>query len=169
MFCALAAWVVICSRTPPPGPARPRPLSFYKDYNNAVDMWSLGCILAELLSMQKESFPTSQERNALFPGKSCFPLSAEKPSSYTDALDQLNVIFDVIGTPCEEDTRDLVRIGRWALGWALGLSGLAGLTLWRQVERELVCSSGRLSYLVLSCAVLCSSPPASFAVPIHLR
>lgn len=71
-------------------------------------MWSLGCILAELLSMQKESFPTSQERNALFPGKSCFPLSAEKPSSYSDALDQLNVIFDVIGTPSREDIEDLV-------------------------------------------------------------
>lgn len=72
-------------------------------------MWSLGCILAELLSMQKESFQTSKERSALFPGKSCFPLSAEKPSSYADALDQLNVIFDVIGTPSMEDIKDLVR------------------------------------------------------------
>lgn len=62
--------------------------------------------------MQKDSFPTSQERNALFPGKSCFPLSAEKPSSYSDALDQLNVIFDVIGTPSREDIKDLVRRGQ---------------------------------------------------------
>ncbi|CAN0439530.1 unnamed protein product, partial [Hapterophycus canaliculatus] len=83
-------------------------LILLQDYNNAVDVWSLGCILAELLSMQKESFATSQERNALFPGKSCFPLSAEKPSSYSDALDQLNVIFDVIGTPSREDIKDLV-------------------------------------------------------------
>ena len=50
-----------------------------------------------------------QERNALFPGKSCFPLSADTPLSYSDALDQLNVIFDVIGTPCETDIEDLVR------------------------------------------------------------
>ena len=52
-----------------------------------------------------------QERNALFPGKSCFPLSAEKPSSYSDGLDQLNVIFDVIGTPSREDIAGLVRAG----------------------------------------------------------
>lgn len=89
---------------------RPRATHTEQDYNNAVDVWSLGCILAELLSMQKESFATSQERNALFPGKSCFPLSAEKPSSYSDALDQLNVIFDVIGTPSREDIKDLVRL-----------------------------------------------------------
>ncbi|CAN0386695.1 unnamed protein product, partial [Discosporangium mesarthrocarpum] len=44
-----------------------------------------------------------QERNALFPGKSCFPLSADVPTTYTDKLDQLNVIFDVIGTPSEQD------------------------------------------------------------------
>ncbi|CAN0431778.1 unnamed protein product, partial [Ectocarpus fasciculatus] len=88
-------------------------LILLQDYNNAVDMWSLGCILAELLSMQKESFPTSQERNALFPGKSCFPLSAEKPSSYSDALDQLNVIFDVIGTPSREDIQDLGEVRQY--------------------------------------------------------
>ncbi|CAN0340556.1 unnamed protein product, partial [Laminaria digitata] len=82
-------------------------LILLQDYNNAVDVWSLGCILAELLSMQKESAPTSQERSALFPGKSCFPLSAEKPSSYSDRLDQLNVIFDVIGTPSREDIAGL--------------------------------------------------------------
>ncbi|CAM9475090.1 unnamed protein product [Ectocarpus sp. 8 AP-2014] len=88
-------------------------LILLQDYNNAVDMWSLGCILAELLSMQKESFPTSQERNALFPGKSCFPLSAEKPSSYSDALDQLNVIFDVIGTPSREDIQELGEVRQY--------------------------------------------------------
>eukprot|EP00903_Cladosiphon_okamuranus_P015614 g14418.t1 len=88
-------------------------LILLQDYDNAVDIWSLGCILAELLSMQKESYPTSQERNALFPGKSCFPLSAEKPSSYSDALDQLNVIFDVIGTPSREDIKDLGEVRQY--------------------------------------------------------
>lgn len=121
---------------PPSPPAAPLPSLFSaKDYNNAVDMWSLGCILAELLSMQKESFPTSQERNALFPGKSCFPLSAEKPSSYSDALDQLNVIFDVIGTPSREDIKDLVRwIGCLAVVLVLTLA-LAG-SFWAEVLRH---------------------------------
>lgn len=64
----------------------------------AVDVWSLGCIFAELLSMQAESVPNHRERAPLFPGKSCFPLSVDQARpSCADKLDQLNVIFDVIG------------------------------------------------------------------------
>ena len=41
-----------------------------------------------------------QERNALFPGRSCFPLSPDEDEFAAPAnLDQLNVIFSVIGTP----------------------------------------------------------------------
>ena len=41
-----------------------------------------------------------QERNALFPGRSCFPLSPDEDEFSAPAnLDQLNVIFSVIGTP----------------------------------------------------------------------
>jgi mitogen-activated protein kinase 1/3 len=80
-----------------------------KDYGPAIDMWSVGCIFAELLGMMKESAPTYLDRKPLFPGKSCFPLSPDKhvkeerkgfPFSKND---QLAVIFEVIGTPCEED------------------------------------------------------------------
>ena len=80
-----------------------------KDYGPPVDIWSVGCIFAELLSMMKENAATSQGRNPLFPGTSCFPLSPDNkaaikkngfPSSHND---QLNVIFDVIGTPTEEE------------------------------------------------------------------
>ena len=39
-----------------------------KDYGTAVDMWSIGCIFAELLGMMKESFTTFLERKPLFPG-----------------------------------------------------------------------------------------------------
>ena len=76
-----------------------------KDYGPAVDIWSVGCIFAELLSMMKENAATYQDRHPLFPGTSCFPLSPDHkvavkkggfPSSHSD---QLNVIFDVIGTP----------------------------------------------------------------------
>ncbi|CAN8251789.1 unnamed protein product [Cochlearia groenlandica] len=48
-----------------------------KQYSTAVDMWSIGCIMAELLS-----------HKPLFPGKS--------------ELDQLQKIFAVLGTPSED-------------------------------------------------------------------
>jgi mitogen-activated protein kinase 1/3 len=47
---------------------------------------------------------TRTSRRALFPGRTCFPFSADNnPLAYTDQLDQLNVIFDVIGTPSKEE------------------------------------------------------------------
>jgi serine/threonine protein kinase len=49
-----------------------------RDYTNAVDMWSVGCILAEILL-----------RRPLFPGR--------------DHLHQLNLVTDVIGTPSPSD------------------------------------------------------------------
>ena len=53
--------------------------------------------------MQSENTTNPQDRQALFPGRSCFPLSAESPLAYADQLDQLNVIFDVLGTPSADD------------------------------------------------------------------
>mmetsp|Transcript_16789 Transcript_16789/g.29418 ORF Transcript_16789/g.29418 Transcript_16789/m.29418 type:complete len:427 (+) Transcript_16789:305-1585(+) len=50
----------------------------WREYTNAVDMWSVGCILAEILS-----------RKPLFPGK--------------DYMHQINLITDVIGTPNPQD------------------------------------------------------------------
>jgi serine/threonine protein kinase len=49
-----------------------------KAYSKAIDIWSTGCILAEMLA-----------RRPLFPGK--------------HYLDQLNRILNVIGTPSEKD------------------------------------------------------------------
>ena len=80
-----------------------------KEYGPAIDTWSVGCVFAELLGMMKESAPTYLERRPLFPGKSCFPLSPDKfvkeersgfPFSKND---QLAVIFQVIGSPSEDD------------------------------------------------------------------
>jgi serine/threonine protein kinase len=48
-------------------------------YDRSVDMWSVGCIFAEILG-----------RKALFPGK--------------NFLHQLQLIFDIIGTPSPETT-----------------------------------------------------------------
>jgi len=49
-----------------------------KDYGPAIDIWAVGCIFAELLGMMKENAPTFLDRQPLFPGKSCFPLSPAK-------------------------------------------------------------------------------------------
>jgi len=52
-----------------------------KDYTAAIDVWSLGCIFAELLGMIKENAPTFLDRSPLFPGTSCFPLSPDRANS----------------------------------------------------------------------------------------
>jgi mitogen-activated protein kinase 1/3 len=39
-----------------------------KDYGEAIDVWAIGCIFAELLSMMKENAPTFIDRKPLFPG-----------------------------------------------------------------------------------------------------
>ena len=49
-----------------------------KDYTAAIDMWSIGCIFAELMNMIKENAPTFLDRSPLFPGGSCFPLSPDR-------------------------------------------------------------------------------------------
>ena len=46
-------------------------LILIQPYTSAVDIWSVGCILGELLSMQEESVPSYQDRVPLFPGGSC--------------------------------------------------------------------------------------------------
>ncbi|KAA8498022.1 Extracellular signal-regulated kinase 1 [Porphyridium purpureum] len=50
----------------------------WREYTNSVDVWSVGCILAEIIG-----------RKPLFPGK--------------DYIHQINLITDIIGTPSAED------------------------------------------------------------------
>jgi mitogen-activated protein kinase 1/3 len=82
-------------------------------YTEAIDVWSVGCILAELLQTLKGGPPAS-ERNALFPGSSCFPLSPVHRrrggglNSRGDE-DQLGLIFDLLGIPPECDLDHLER------------------------------------------------------------
>jgi len=87
-------------------------LILLQPYTSAVDVWSLGCILGELLSMQEGSVPVYEDRKPLFPGGSCYPLSggggagggpAAAVGADAERLDQLSVIFDVVGTPSAED------------------------------------------------------------------
>ena len=86
-------------------------LILLQNYDTAVDIWSAGCIFAELLSMQKKNVSDYRKRRALFPGKSCFPLTGRGSSPYNDSYDQLNVIFDVIGTPSKEDYVEFANVG----------------------------------------------------------
>jgi len=80
-----------------------------KDYTAAIDVWSCGCIFAELMGMIKDNAPTFLDRSPLFPGTSCFPLSPDKASSNKrggfphSSQDQLNIIFSVLGTPTDEE------------------------------------------------------------------
>ena len=75
------------------------------NYTEAIDMWSAGCIHAELLGMLVGS--RMEDRAPLFPGTSCFPLSPDRRNPKATALgtagqqDQLNKVFDLVGTPSD--------------------------------------------------------------------
>lgn len=66
------------------------------EYDFAVDMWSIGCILAELLGMSQKS---REKRTPLFQGDACYPLSHDTlpPNG------QLDKITDVLGCPTVSD------------------------------------------------------------------
>ncbi len=90
----------------------PELILIQNNYTSSIDVWSLGCIFGELMTLLKDNRLTPPERKPLFPGKSCFPLSPPKDQTSlprtnhgypVDSRDQLNLIFDVIGTPSEED------------------------------------------------------------------
>ena len=53
--------------------------------------------------MQEGSVPGYQDRTPLFPGGACYPLSGDTDNA--ERLDQLSVIFGVIGTPSLEDVK----------------------------------------------------------------
>lgn len=62
--------------------------------------------------MQEGSVPGYQDRVPLFPGGSCYPLSGESGSVTKDErLDQLSVIFGVIGTPDPEEFDSIGKVG----------------------------------------------------------
>ncbi len=57
-----------------------------KDYGETIDVWAVGCIFAELLSMMQDSVPNVQDRKPLFPGGSCFPLSPDNNTNRSSSL-----------------------------------------------------------------------------------
>lgn len=91
-------------------------------YSEAMDVWSAGCVIAELLAAVDR--PRSRKPRALFPGGECYPL--ERDDSSPQERDQLGVIFGVMGTPNEDDLLFLpppaqaqVRRYRCHRGWGL--------------------------------------------------
>jgi mitogen-activated protein kinase 1/3 len=85
-----------------------------KNYNSAIDIWSTGCILSEMIScteQYKANGVNSQDR-FLFTGSSCFPLSpCDKMKSskgskknIVSKSDQLKVILEILGDQDASDT-----------------------------------------------------------------
>ncbi len=79
------------------------------NYGPPIDVWSAGCIFAELLTIIKGS---KVPRRPLFPGTSCLALSPFDPGSRASAgrcslsipsTDQMCIIIKVMGIPSEED------------------------------------------------------------------
>jgi len=74
-----------------------------------VDVWSVGCIFAELLNMQAENCPDPSKREPLFPGEACgdfsdeFASAAAKEKRRQRGREQLDLILKVLGTPHGDD------------------------------------------------------------------
>lgn len=93
----------------------PELILLQENYTESIDVWSVGCIFAELLNMMKENVPYHSDRGPLFPGSSCFPLSPDQKHA-TDYKfhtrgnrDQLNMIFNILGTPSDDDVEALEK------------------------------------------------------------
>jgi len=88
----------------------PELILLQENYTEAIDVWSVGCIYAELLGMLKGT--EFKERSPLFPGHSCFPLSPNEKHKtdtkyYTKGTtDQLSQICALLGTPTEREIKE---------------------------------------------------------------
>jgi mitogen-activated protein kinase 1/3 len=85
----------------------PELILWQEQYGEAVDIWSFGCIFAELVILNHKI----GNRIVLFPGATCVTLSPvnyekmmDKQKKFGDERkDQIEIILDVIGTPSDED------------------------------------------------------------------
>jgi len=73
------------------------------EYMWAIDMWSVGCIMAELMNMVKKNCSDVDWRQPLCKGTFAFPLSPAHNSFEDDHLDQLEAIIEIVGTPSKEE------------------------------------------------------------------
>lgn len=63
--------------------------------------------------MQAGNCPSYEDRKPIFPGGTCFPLSGDLELKADDRVDQLNVIFSVIGTPSAEDISTIGKANQY--------------------------------------------------------
>jgi len=74
-----------------------------RQHDEAVDVWSAGCIFAELTALSDVSPARYEDRAPLFPG-TLVSLWHAPPGVYNAGKhDQLDAIFNVIGTPSSRD------------------------------------------------------------------
>ncbi len=88
------------------------------DYTESIDVWSAGCIFAELLATLEPNAPRDSKR-ILFPGDSGYPVSAtSNPDDVDDRrlerelrkpASMLSLIFGVLGTPTYQDIKDVTE------------------------------------------------------------
>lgn len=75
----------------------PEVMLTFKEYTRAIDIWSVGCVLAEMLSGKP-----------LFPGRDCKIVRCARniiwfPQLFTSDHHQLSIILDILGTPSLDD------------------------------------------------------------------
>lgn len=72
-----------------------------KEYDYAVDMWSIGCILAELLTCVQNKYDQVTSNEVLFRGAWCYPMSPKPEVDIGNHYykDQLETIIQKIGFP----------------------------------------------------------------------
>lgn len=88
----------------------------------AVDVWSVGCVAAELFGMLPENVEMAAQRGPLLPGGACFPLSPSESETMwpdegklenetkglsDDSRDQLALILNLVGTPEEDEIEEV--------------------------------------------------------------
>jgi mitogen-activated protein kinase 1/3 len=73
----------------------PEVMLTFKEYTRAIDIWSVGCVLAEMLSGKP-----------LFPGRDCKVVRCARNIIYSSVSSdhhQLSIILDILGTPSLDD------------------------------------------------------------------
>lgn len=86
----------------------PEVILLEKHYDQAVDVWSLGCILGEMIYSTNSYLSHPIEQRFLFAGNACCPFSPcefqhKEGETLHDDGDQMNLILQSVGRPSEDD------------------------------------------------------------------
>ena len=85
------------------------------NYSFGIDIWSFGCVLAELIQSQKIYKLKADTKPYLFPAKSCYPLSPPDPMNDEmleekyQADDYLSMIIYILGDQNKNDLSFLTK------------------------------------------------------------